>query len=96
MVLVAEQELNRVRSKREIYDSFCLPGAEVQMIEVVRYGVVQRWQLGIDQKMVVTGIGLFDARGRHAHVDQTEANGRLLRNDRSVLQADEIHARARR
>jgi len=96
MALVAEQELQRVYSQWQRHSCFRLPGAEVQMIEVIRDRLVERGQLGIDQEMVMAGIGLFDACWRYAHIDQTKAKGRFLRKHGPVLQADEIHARVGR
>lgn len=61
------------------------------MIEVIRYRLIKRRQLGVDQEMVVAGVGLFDARRRHAHVGKTKVNGRLLPKHGSVPQADEIN-----
>src|SRR4029077_11854862 len=72
MALVAEQELQRVYSQWQRHSCFRLPGAEVQMIEVIRDRLVERGQLGIDQEMVMAGIGLFDACWRYAHIDQTK------------------------
>ena len=48
MILVAEQELQRVRSRLERHLRLGLAGAEVQMIEVVGNGLVEGRQLGID------------------------------------------------
>lgn len=96
MVFVAEQELKCVYPQWQVHGCFRLPRPEVQMVEVIRDGLVERRQLGIDQEVMMAGIGLLNARRRHAHVDQTKAQGRLLRHHRPVLQADEIHARVGR
>ena len=91
MVGVAEEQLKRVLAQRKVNCCFGLSRSEVQMIEVIRYRLIQRRQLGVDQEMVVAGVGLFDARRRHAHVDKTKVNGRLLRKHGFVPQADEIN-----
>lgn len=91
MVGVAEEQLKRVLAQRKVNSCFGLSRSEVQMIEVVRYRLIQRRQLGVDQKMVVAGVGLVDARRRHAHVGKTKVNGRLRRKHGSVLHADEIN-----
>ena len=78
MVGVAEEQLKRVLAQRKVNCCFGLARSEMQMIEVIRYRLIQRRQRGIDQKMVVAGVGLFDARRRHAHVGKTKMNGRLL------------------
>ena len=90
MVCIAEQELKRVSPHGQRDRCFGLSRSEVQMIEVIWYGQVQRRQLGVDQEMVVAGIRLVDARRRHAHIDETEANGRILRKHRPILQTDEV------
>jgi len=78
MVGVAEEQLKRVLAQRKVNCCFGLARSEMQMIEVIRYRLIQRRQLGVDQEMVVAGVGLFDARRRHAHVGKTKMNGRLL------------------
>ena len=88
---VAEEQLKRVLAQGKVNCCFGLSRSEVQMIEVIRYRLIQRRQLGVDQKMVVPGVGLFDARRRHAHVGKTKVNGRLLPKHGSVMQADEIN-----
>ena len=58
MVLVAQQKLQRVPPQRQGDGRFRLPGTEVQVVEVVGYGLVERGQLTVDQQMVMAGIGL--------------------------------------
>ena len=72
--LVTKHQLERVRAERESDLCLSLSRSEVQVIEVIGNRLVQRRQRGIDHKMVVPGIGLFDACGRYAHVDETEAD----------------------
>jgi hypothetical protein len=91
VVFVAKQELKRVSAEGERYRCFGLASSEVKMIEVVWYGLIERRQLGVNQKMVVAGIGLFDTRRRHAHIDKTEANGRILSEHGAILQTNEIN-----
>ena len=76
--------------ERQRHGCFRLPGAEVQVVEVVRDRLVERWQLGVDQEMVMAGIGLLDAGRLHWHVGG-RADGRLRAQHRPVLQADEVH-----
>ena len=78
MIGVAEEQLKRVLAQRKVNCCFGLARSEMQMIEVIRYRLIKRRQLGVDQEMVVAGVGLFDARRRHAHVGKTKVNGRLL------------------
>jgi hypothetical protein len=67
-----------VSAKGKRYCRFGLPSTEVEMIEIVRYGLIERGQFGVNQEMVMPGIGLFDTCRRHAHIDKSEANGRIL------------------
>ena len=87
--------MKRVLAQRKLNCCFGLSRSEVQMIEVIRYRLIKRRQLGVDQEMVVAGVGLFDSRRRHAHVGKTKVNGRLLKKHGSVLQADEINSGVR-
>ena len=60
------------------------------MIEVVRDRLVQRRRLGVDQEVMVAGVSLVDPCRCHSHVDETKANGRILRKNRAILQPDEV------
>jgi hypothetical protein len=78
VVFVAKQKLKGMPPGREVHRGFRLPGAEVEMVEVVRDRQVERRQLGVDQEVVVAGIGLVDAGGGHANIGEPEANRRPL------------------
>ena len=78
VVFVAEQELKRVYPQWQVHGCFRLPRPEVQMVEVIRDGLVERRQLGIDQEVVMAGIGPLDARRCHPHADETKADRCLL------------------
>ena len=93
MIFVGEQKLQRVLPEGKGDGRFRLPGAEMQMIEVVRDRLVQRRQLGIDQEVMVPGIGIVDAGRRDAHLEEAEVKRHLRANDGAVLQTDEINAR---
>jgi hypothetical protein len=56
-----------------------LSRSEMQMIEVIGYWLVQGRQLGIDQEVVVAGIGLVEASWHHPHIDEAKSNCRILR-----------------
>ena len=56
VVLVAEEELQGVRSRLERYLRLGLTGTKVEMIEVVGNGLIERWQRGINQQVVMTRI----------------------------------------
>src|SRR5262249_13646795 len=78
------------------YLRFGLAGAEVQMVEIVRDGLVKRRQLGVDQQVVMAGVLAERAGRRDAHVAQAEIDLQLRRNGGSVLEIDEVDLCARR
>ena len=59
MALVAKQQLNRVDPERQVDLRLGLPRAEVQVVEVARDRLVERRHRGVDQEMMVAGIGPF-------------------------------------
>ncbi len=75
MRIVAQKQLKRVRAQLQLDRCLGLAGAEVQMIEVVRNRLVERRQWSVDQQMVMSGIGLVDAGGCHAHVKPRPIGG---------------------
>ena len=80
VVLVPEQELKFMRTERQRYLCFSLSGAEMEMIEVVRYGLIERWQGRVDQQVMMPRVGLGDARRCHSHVRKTEVDDRVRCN----------------
>lgn len=85
VICVAEQQLKLVLAQGQGDRCLCLPSAEMQVMKVIRNRPVERRQVGIDQEMVMTGIGLCDARRRDAHVFETEVKGDVLVNHRTVM-----------
>ena len=63
VVVIAEQKLKRVIARRQRQLDLGLALAEMQMVEVARDRLVERRQPGIDQKMMMAGIG-FGVAGR--------------------------------
>ena len=53
VILVSEKQLQRVIPRFQRDRSFSLAAAEMEIIEVVRYRSIERWQFGIDQQMVM-------------------------------------------
>ena len=45
MIVIAEHELQRVRSRRQVHDCLSLSGTEMKVIEIVRNWVIQGRQL---------------------------------------------------
>ncbi len=90
MILVTHEQLQSVLpwSQRDL--SLGLAGAEMQMIEIVGNGLIERWKLGVDQQMVMTRILTIRACRRDTHVPQAEEELQLRGNGRSVPEIDEI------
>ena len=95
MVLVADEQLQRMQARPERDLGLGLAGAEVQVIEVVGNGLVERRQLGIDQQMVMARILALGPGRRNAHIAQAEGNLETCGNRRSILEIDEVDFRAR-
>src|SRR5947209_4976364 len=55
-------------ARRQLDPGLGLPGAEMQVRLVVRYGFVHWRKIDIDQQMVMSGIGLGDTGGCDAHI----------------------------
>ena len=65
-------------TKRQRDFGLGLTGAKMQVVEVVRYRLVEGRQAGIDHQMMVTGVEFFEAGGG-------ERPFRSARNGRSLL-----------
>src|SRR6188474_464455 len=87
---ITEDQLQLVTADRQRHLGFGLSRAEVKMFEVVRDRLVEAGHLGVDNQMVMPGVGPRKAGWRNTHVLQTEIDGDLLRDRVAVLQADEI------
>jgi hypothetical protein len=84
VVLVAHQQLQCVLAPPERNLGLGLPGAEMQMVEVVWDRPVERRQIGIYQQVMMAGILAIRAGGGDAHVPQTEIKLQLRRNENLV------------
>ena len=60
MVLVAHQELERVRARRQLEHRLRLAQAEMQVVAVVRDLLAERREFCIHQQVVVARVGLGD------------------------------------
>jgi len=96
VILVPQQQLQRVRSRLERDLGLGLAGAEVEVIEVVGDRLVERRQLGVDQQVVMSRIGAIRAGGGDAHFAQAEPYRRLGRDGRAILEVGEIDLGPRR
>ena len=82
--------------RRERQVCLRLAAAEVQMIEIVWNGLIERRQFGVDQQMMVTRVFAVRPSGSDAHVPETEMDPELALNGRAVLDIDEIDFGSRR
>jgi hypothetical protein len=57
----------------------------VKVIEVVGNGLIEGWQFGVYQQVVMTCIVPFEASGCNPHVTQAETDGHFRRNRRAIL-----------
>ena len=69
---------------------FGLTAAEVEMIEVVRDGLVERGKLGVDEQVMVARVLAIGTGRSDAHVLQTEIDRHLGWQDRAILEIGEI------
>src|SRR5436305_535883 len=90
VVLVSEQELKRMRAMLERDLSLALPSAEMEMIEVVRDGFIERRELSVDQQVMMTRVLAIRTRRCNAHVAQPEIELQLCRHGRSILEIDKV------
>src|SRR3569833_4504180 len=95
MVLVSQDQLQGVTPYGQIDRGFGLTGAKMEMIEGIRYRLIERRQAGIDHQMMVARIQLFETSGGHAHADESETNNGRWLDVRSFLGLNEIDLRAR-
>ena len=63
VILVPQKQLQCVCSRFQGDFRLRLAGTKVQMIEVVGNGLIERWQLGVDQQMVMSRIGRSEPAG---------------------------------
>jgi hypothetical protein len=93
---ISQQELKRMLSGGQAYLSLCLAGSKVEVREVAWDWSIQRWQIGIDQKMVMSGILMIGAGRCHSHATKPKMNDRLGRQRVAILDVNEINGGARR
>lgn len=91
MILVPHQQLQCMLAGFERNLGLGLAGAKMQMIKVVRDGLIEGRQMGIDQEMMMTRVFAVGTRRRNAHISQPEIELQLCRDRCSVLEIDEVH-----
>ena len=96
MIFVSQEQLQSVRPRLQRDLRFCLAGAKMEVVEITGNRLVERWELGIDQEVVMPRIRVIGARGRNPNVGQTEMNDQVGRYCLTILHINEIDRRARR
>ena len=88
---IPEQELQGVLTRGQRDRCFRLPRPEMLVVEVIGDWLIERRELGVDQEVMVTGIGLVQAGRGHAHILKAKVQRNLRRNGSPVLDAYEIN-----
>ena len=96
VVRVAQQQLQRVRARRQRQFDLRLTAAKVKMLLVVWDRLVQGRQIRVDKEMMVPRVRFLRSGRRDAHSMEPEMDRGLRTNHRAVLEIDELFLRARR
>src|SRR5277367_1659041 len=67
----------------------------MEVVRVIRYGLVQRREISVDQQVVMARVRAIRTGGRDAHTLQAEMDSELGLNDRSVLEIGKVNLGAR-
>jgi hypothetical protein len=93
VIFVPQEQLQCVCARFEGDFRLGLAGSEMQMIEVVGNGLIERRQLGVDQQVMMTGIRAIGAGWCDPHLSQAKADSHLWWNGLAVLEIDEVNRR---
>ncbi len=95
MAPVAQNQLQRVFTGRQLNCGFGLPAAKVFVIVIGRDGFVEFFAFNrfIDNQMVMAGFFFFNTGRRHTHSGQAELDKDRAFDTVTVLQIDEIDLR---
>src|SRR5665213_2721000 len=96
VILIPQEQLQRVLTGRQGDFRFGLGVAKMQMIEIVGNRIVHRRQFGINQQVVVSGVWAIDARTSQFHAAQSKTNCKLGWDSRPILKIDEKNCCASR
>ena len=96
MLAIAQQKLKRVLAGGQGERRLGLPRSEVHVVLVVGDRLVEGRQRGVDDQVVVSGIGFVDAGGRYAHFFQAEADNEGVRHVSAVLRRHYVYQGAGR
>ena len=96
MVVIAEDELQRVRPGRQCHGRLGLAHAKMTVLVVFRNSALVVGKFLIDQQVVMTGILLLGAGRRYPHAGQPELHGDRPGDLGAILGLDEIDFGTRR
>lgn len=86
---IAHQQLQGVFARRKAQFGFGLPLTEMQMVIIIGDWLIQWWQRGIDQQMVVTRSWFVDTRGGKCHIFEAKAHQHRVADGRAILWREE-------
>ena len=95
MIFVGQDQLQCVTTYGQIDLGFGLTCSKMEMIEVIRYRLIEWRQARIDQQVMVARIQLFETSGGHAHPDESETDDGRWFDVRTILGMNKIDLRAR-
>ncbi len=91
MIAVAQDQLQRVLSLRQVEERLGLAPTEVQMLFVVRDRLVGiDCFLRVDQQVMMTDVGEITAGGSNSHAAQTEATPECAFHGGPILRIDDV------
>src|SRR3954471_11207223 len=90
VIFVPEQQLQRVRSGRQVQFDLGLSSAEMQMIEIGGNRFIEPRKLGVDQEGMVPRTLTVGSGRSNSHSAQSKVNHGLRRDRGAVLEVDEV------
>src|ERR1700722_4769184 len=96
VVLITQQHLQCMLAWRQIEARLGLAEPEVKVIAIVWDRLIERRKIDINQRVVVTGVGLVDARGRDARTAESHSNPEGALDHLSIRRPDNVDLGIRR
>ena len=93
MPVVSEKELQSVMAWPKRNFGLGLARTEMQVVLVIRNGLIETGKLRVDDQMMMPRIRLRDASRRDPHPHQTEADHGVRRNARALARILEVNFR---
>ena len=72
MAFIAEQQLQGMFAGRQFYLDLGLSTAKMYMLRIRRHRCVGRLKIGVDDQVVMPGVGFFRSGRRYAHATQAK------------------------